>query len=80
MACWSFRGCDDEMRASCPHATDPAERCPHSCQFARCERPTHAMTTDLALVFDPSVDRSAAAKEVCTMCVFFLGNGPRTGG
>jgi hypothetical protein len=77
MACWSDRGCDDEMRAGCPHAIDPTEQCPAGCMFSTCDRPTHRVTSDPALVFDPTVDRSAAAKERCTRCAFFLSNGPR---
>lgn len=77
MACWSQRGCDDEMRGRCPHAIDPQEKCPVGCQYAACDRPTHRVTGDPALVFDPAVDRRVAAKEVCTYCVNFLTNGPR---
>ncbi|MBN1193051.1 MAG: hypothetical protein JXA36_05125 [Coriobacteriia bacterium] len=77
MACWSLRGCDDEMREGCPHAIDPEEKCPLSCQYAKCDRSTYRATTDPALIFDLSIDRSAAAREVCTGCVFFLTNGPR---
>jgi len=77
MACWSSRGCDAEMQADCPHAIDPHEQCPAGCLYALCDRPTHKVTSDPALIFDPFVDRSAAAKEVCTRCEFFLRNGPR---
>ena len=77
MACWSNRGCDEEMRSRCPHAIDPAEQCPISCHYASCDRPTHRATGDPALVFDPTIDRRAAAKETCTGCVYFLTNGPR---
>lgn len=77
MACWSNRGCDDEMQATCPHAIDPNEKCPVQCNFSRCTRPTHKRTSDPFLVFDPDVDRSAAQKEVCHSCEFFLTNGPR---
>ncbi|MGB4582443.1 MAG: hypothetical protein WBI91_11390 [Coriobacteriia bacterium] len=77
MACWSNRGCDDEMRERCPHAIDPNEQCPLGCHYAMCERPTHQVTGDPALIFDPTADFDAAAKETCTRCVFFLTNGPR---
>ena len=77
MACWSNRGCDVEMRERCPHAIDPTEQCPAGCFYAACDRETHRVTGDPALVFDPTVDRSAAAKEICTRCAFFLINGPR---
>lgn len=77
MACWSNRGCDDEMQSRCPHAIDPTEQCPLSCMFAKCDRPTHATTGNPDLIFDPTVDRSKAAKEICTACAFFLTSGPR---
>ena len=77
MACWSERGCDDEMRGRCPHAIDPNEQCPLGCHYAMCERPTHQVTGDPMLVFNPERDYSAAAKETCTRCIFFLTNGPR---
>jgi hypothetical protein len=77
MACWAERGCDDEMRERCPHAIDPDEQCPAGCFFAKCDRPTHRVTADPMLFFDPTIDRSAAAKEICTRCAFFLTSGPR---
>lgn len=78
MACWSNRGCDDEMRERCAHAIDPHEQCPLSCLYSKCDRDTHQLARDPWLLLDPAVDRSAAAKEVCTTCVFFLTNGPRS--
>jgi len=77
MACWEKRGCDDEMRAGCVHAINPAEQCPSGCFFSSCDRPTHRVTGDPALVFDPTIDRARAAKEICTRCAFFLTHGPR---
>lgn len=77
MACWSDRGCDDEMRSGCPHAIDPRERCPLGCNYAACDRPTHQATGDPSLIFDTTVDRTAAAKDTCVHCAFFLTNGPR---
>lgn len=77
MACWSMRGCDEEMMARCPHAVDPSEQCPITCQYAACDRPTHAVTSDPAIMFDPGADRRQAARATCTRCVFFLTNGPR---
>jgi hypothetical protein len=64
------------MQATCPHAVDPAEQCPPRCAFAQCYLPQHETTSDPALVFQVDVDRRAAAKELCTYCTFFLGNGP----
>lgn len=77
MACWSRRGCDPAMQEECPHAIDPNEQCPVSCLYAKCDRPQHLTTSDPALFFNASVDRNAAAKGGCTMCAFFLENGPR---
>lgn len=76
--CWEQRGCDDEMQADCLHHTNLHDRCPAKCAFANaCPRPTHEVTSDSALLFDPSVDRSRVIKETCLYCAFFLRNGPR---
>lgn len=75
--CWEQRGCDEEMQADCPHAIDFEDRCPAKCNFSLCDRPTNSPTTDPELVFSNEVDRSAAIKEVCWQCEFFLKNGPR---
>lgn len=77
-ACWTRRGCDDEMMAECMHAKDPEEKCPASCMVGKCYRETHVVTSDPALVFEPFVDRTVAAKEQCLFCEFFLTHGPRT--
>jgi hypothetical protein len=75
--CWELRGCDAEMEADCVHAETRAERCPSRCSFSQCYRPTAGVTSDPALVFDPTVERTAAIREVCLYCPFFLTNGPR---
>jgi len=75
--CWEQRGCDEEMQADCPHPNELNDNCPTKCAFAQCDRPTHELTTDPALVFDTTIDRSAAIKDVCTFCGFFIKNGPR---
>jgi len=77
--CWERRGCDDEMMATCPHY-NPEEKCPSRCAFAQCDRPTHEVTSAPELIFDATVDRSVAEKEICTYCSFFLKNGPRFAG
>lgn len=78
--CWKQRGCDAEMESTCPHATSEEERCPARCAFASsCDRPTHALTWDPALIFAENVDRTAPVKETCLYCEFFLTNGPRLG-
>ncbi len=77
--CWEQRGCDEEMQAECPHPTVLMDQCPTKCAFAGCDRATYELTVDPELIFDPSVDRSAAIKENCTYCAFFLKNAPRRG-
>ncbi|MDP2401203.1 MAG: hypothetical protein Q8M66_04425 [Actinomycetota bacterium] len=75
--CWEQRGCDEEMQAECPHPNEIGDSCPTKCAFSQCDRPQHELTTDPALVFDPTADRAAAIKDVCKFCGFFLRNGPR---
>ena len=77
--CWESRGCDEDMMSHCPH-NEPGHLCPARCAFSACDRPTHRQTSDPALIFEPWVDRSAAMKENCTYCEFFLCNGPRIPG
>lgn len=77
--CWKQRGCDEEMMATCPHATSDLERCPSRCAYAACERSTHELTWDPELVFSDEIDRTAAIKDTCLYCAFFLTNGPRLG-
>lgn len=79
MKCWEIRGCDQEMEERCPHAV-PGEfsPCPAGCRYAGdCDRPMHIFASDVALLLDASVDRSAAVKETCMSCEYFLKNGPR---
>jgi hypothetical protein len=77
MACWEQRGCDDEMQAECPHHSVFEDQCPAKCAFAWCDRPNHAVTADPDLMFSAEIDRSAAIKESCITCEFFLVNGPK---
>jgi len=76
--CWEVRGCDAEMQARCPHAESDEFRCPARCAFAHCDLPQHERTSDPALVFAPDIDRTAAIREECTFCAFFLTRGPQT--
>lgn len=76
--CWEQRGCDEEMQATCPHSL-PGHQCPTKCAFAQCDRPSHKLTTNCDDIFDPGPDRSAAMREECTFCGFFLTNGPKVG-
>jgi len=75
--CWELRGCDEEMQADCLHHTTIHDQCPTKCAFTNCQNPQRVLTTDPMLIFDPTVDRSAAIKEVCLHCAFFIKNGPR---
>jgi hypothetical protein len=76
--CWETRGCDDEMQAECPHPQELHDNCPTKCAFANaCPRASHVVTSDPALIFDPTVDRDAAIKDTCMYCEFFLRHGPR---
>jgi hypothetical protein len=75
--CWEQRGCDEEMQQECPHSVDYKDNCPTKCAFAGCNRDSYELTIDAELVFDPTVDRTAAIKDGCTYCAFFLKNGPR---
>jgi hypothetical protein len=75
--CWETRGCDEEMQANCPHEQEFHDNCPNKCAFAVCDRPSFTLTTEPELVFSPEVDRSAARKDGCMHCEFFLRNGPR---
>jgi hypothetical protein len=74
--CWETRACDAEMQSRCPH-DEPTDKCPAKCAFAVCERPTHVLTWDPALIFEPTIDRRIAIKELCTYCEFFLTHGPK---
>ncbi|ACV22532.1 hypothetical protein [Slackia heliotrinireducens] len=75
MACWNMRGCDDEMQSRCPHNLGN-DYCPGDCKFAACDRPTHKVAVGWDLLLNPEVDRSAAVKEVCRTCMFFIEHGP----
>jgi len=75
--CWRTRECDPEIQKDCQHAVTDYDMCPSKCFFAACDRPTHEITSDPELVFDPDIDRSQALKQSCLYCEFFLKNGPR---
>ncbi len=73
--CWERRGCDEEMMSRCPHNT-PGEPCPADCHYAACDRPTHVVATDFAVLLNPERYFDAAVKEVCGFCEHFLEHGP----
>ena len=82
MACWEERGlCDQEMRSRCPHALQTEYHpCPADCSFSWCDNPQHDPVSGLDILSYPEVDRSAAMKENCRYCRFFLEHGPRLAG
>ncbi len=71
--CWEIPGCDDEMSGRCPHQT----LCPFECGFAKCYRLAHHQVGVMEVLDYPDTDRSVCRKEVCTLCRFFLENGPK---
>jgi hypothetical protein len=78
--CWEIRDCvedEGDLIDTCAHANEFFDRCPTKCAFANCQRPQREHTADAALIFDPTVDRGVAIKEVCLHCGFFLEKGPR---
>ncbi|MBQ9069659.1 MAG: hypothetical protein IJ131_11520 [Eggerthellaceae bacterium] len=75
MNCWQQRGCDEEWQSRCPHNT-PGERCPADCLNTHCTRPTYEAVSALDALMNPNIDRSAAVKESCMFCRFFLEHGP----
>jgi len=78
MHCWQQRGCDEELASRCPHAISSTDGlCVTGCYYTNCGRKQYRIATDLDILLDPTVDRSAAIKEPCTYCEFFLLNGPR---
>jgi hypothetical protein len=78
MHCWEQRGCDEEMAARCPHATSSTDGlCVAACYYTICSRAQHRHASNLDILLDPLVDRSATVREPCTYCEFFLLNGPR---
>ena len=75
--CWERRGCDDDMQSHCAHATEFKDNCPTKCVFANCDRSTHEISMDPEKIFSVTVDRQAAIRDICTLCEFFLTNGPK---
>jgi hypothetical protein len=66
------------MAATCPHATSSEDgRCVTDCYYTICMKPQHKHAGNLDLLLDATIDRTAAIKEPCTYCEFFLLNGPK---
>ena len=78
MSCWTQRGCDEEMSGRCPHVSaEVYSPCPADCNYSFCSNPQHIIATDVSLLLDSEIDRTAAIKEQCYYCEFFLTNGPK---
>lgn len=81
--CWEIRDCDSpeggDLIETCPHPNELFDNCPTKCAFANCQRDQRVVCCDAELIFDPTLDRSPAVKDVCYHCEFFLKNGPRVG-
>ena len=76
--CWAERGCDEELASRCPHAISSTDGlCVANCFYTVCHKSQHKIATAFDLLLDETVDRSAAIKESCTFCEFFLKNAPR---
>jgi len=66
------------MASRCPFAISSASgTCAASCYYANCDLKQRRFASDINILLDSTVDRSAAIKEPCTYCEFFLLNGPR---
>jgi hypothetical protein len=66
------------MWSRCPHATSSVDGvCPAECCYTACQRPQRQLTASIDLLLDCTVNRSAAIKENCLNCAFFLKNAPR---
>ncbi len=74
MACWEERGCDG-VTDECPHFT--AHLCPRSCVYTICQNPWHVKASGMETFSAVDVDFSAALKENCHSCRFFLKNAPK---
>lgn len=74
MKCWEERGCGGVTDA-CPHFT--AHLCPRSCVYTICQKPQHEKASGMETFSAVDVDFSAALKENCHSCRFFLKHAPR---
>ncbi|MCD8199743.1 MAG: hypothetical protein LUD25_02135 [Coriobacteriaceae bacterium] len=76
MACWEEPGCKREMLFDCPH--DATGICPRSCMYTvNCENPQHERASAMETFSATDVDFSAARKENCHSCRYFLEHAPR---
>jgi hypothetical protein len=50
--------------------------CVADCYYTHCTRSQHKVATSYDLLLNPTLDYSAAIKEPCRFCEFFLSNAP----
>lgn len=74
MKCWEERGCKGST-GDCPHFG--AKLCPRTCMYTICEKPQHEKASGMETFSAVDVDFSAALKENCHSCRFFLKHAPR---
>lgn len=75
MKCWEQRGCNGDMYVDCPHNT--IDLCPRGCMYTICDKPQHELASGMEIFSAYDVDFSAARKENCHSCKFFLAHAPR---
>lgn len=76
MKCWEKRGCDGAT-GDCPHFATGL--CPRSCMYTVCSNPQHERVSAMEMFMATDVMFSAALKESCHTCKFFLEHAPRVG-
>jgi hypothetical protein len=65
------------MASRCPHAIASTDGvCPADCCYTACDKPQHELAIGIDML-DPTVDYTAAVKETCRFCKFFIKNAPR---
>ncbi len=74
-ACWEEPGCNYLLSDDCPHYATGI--CPRTCMYTVCENPQHEYATGMETFSAYDVDFSAARKENCASCRFFLKHAPR---
>ncbi len=74
MKCWEERGCKGTT-GDCPHYATGI--CPRTCMYTVCANPWHEKASGMETFAAADVDFSAALKENCHSCRFFLEHAPR---
>ena len=75
--CWEQRGCGG-VTGDCPHFNFGL--CPRSCMYTICHRSTYEKASGMEIFDAYDVDFSAALKENCHSCRYFLRNAPKVKG